>query len=89
MLDEHRHAALISRRRLELGLDRLHRQAWKSIELFIRAADVNVVAFARASHRMLQVFDVVGPRIPSWTDLLRYLPPFETHRIEAARMGQR
>jgi hypothetical protein len=31
---------LISRRRRELQLDRLHQQHWKSIDLFLRAADV-------------------------------------------------
>lgn len=40
VLDEHRHAALISRRRRELKLENLHAQHWKSIDLFLRAADV-------------------------------------------------
>jgi DNA helicase-2/ATP-dependent DNA helicase PcrA len=40
VLDEHRHTALISRRRKGLKLDKLHVQHWKSINLFLRAADV-------------------------------------------------
>ncbi|HJN13207.1 MAG TPA: UvrD-helicase domain-containing protein [Pirellulaceae bacterium] len=40
VLDEHRHAALISRRRRELKLDNMHAQHWKSIDRFLRAADV-------------------------------------------------
>ena len=40
VLDEHQHAALISRRRRELKLEHLHHQHWKSIDLFLRAADV-------------------------------------------------
>ena len=40
VLDEHRHSALVSRRRQELKLEKLHRQHWKSIELFLRSIDV-------------------------------------------------
>ena len=40
VLDEHQHSALVSRRRHELKLDKLHRQHWKSIELFLRSVDV-------------------------------------------------
>lgn len=40
VLDEHRHSALISRRRYELNLTVLHRQHWKSIDIFLRSADV-------------------------------------------------
>jgi len=40
VLDEHRHSALISRRRYELDLARLHQKVWKSIDIFLRAADV-------------------------------------------------
>lgn len=40
VLDEHRHSALVSRRRYELNLKVLHRQHWKSIELFLKAVDV-------------------------------------------------
>lgn len=40
VLDEHRHSALISRRRYELGLAKLHQKVWKSIDVFLRAADV-------------------------------------------------
>ena len=40
VLDEHRHSALISRWRYELDLAKLHQKVWKSIEIFLRAADV-------------------------------------------------
>ena len=40
VLDEHRHSALVSQRRYELNLAVLHRQHWRSIEIFLRAADV-------------------------------------------------
>ena len=40
VLDEHRHAALVSRRRRELKLDTLAHRHWESIDLFLRAADV-------------------------------------------------
>jgi len=40
VLDEHRHAALISRRRHEIGIDKLEHRHWKSIELFLKSADV-------------------------------------------------
>ncbi len=40
VLDEHRHSALISRRRYELDLAKLHQKVWKSIDIFLRAADV-------------------------------------------------
>lgn len=40
VLDEHRHSALISGRRFELNLNVLNRQHWRSIDIFLRAADV-------------------------------------------------
>ena len=40
VLDEHRHSALVSRLRRALKLDNLSHQHWKSIDLFLRAADV-------------------------------------------------
>lgn len=40
VLDEHRHAALVSRHRHELGLGNLQRQHWKSIDIFLRTVDV-------------------------------------------------
>ncbi len=40
VLDEHRHAAIVSRQRRELKLDTLEHKHWKSIDLFLRAADV-------------------------------------------------
>jgi len=40
VLDQHRHTALISRRRRELKLDSLHSKHWKSIDLFLSTADV-------------------------------------------------
>ncbi len=40
VLDEHRHAALVSRRRHELGLGALAHKHWESIDLFLRAVDV-------------------------------------------------
>ena len=39
VLDEHRHSALISRRRYDLDLASLHSRHWNSIEVFKRAAD--------------------------------------------------
>ncbi len=40
VLDEHRHSALVSRRRYDLDLAKLHSRHWSSIEVFLRAADV-------------------------------------------------
>ena len=40
VLDEHQHVALVSRRRHELRLELLDSKQWKSIEIFLRAADV-------------------------------------------------
>jgi DNA helicase-2/ATP-dependent DNA helicase PcrA len=39
VLDEHRHAALLSRHRIHLKLDTLHVRHWESIRLFQAAAD--------------------------------------------------
>jgi len=39
VLDEHRHSALVSRRRYELDLAKLHQRHWRSIEIFLRAVD--------------------------------------------------
>jgi DNA helicase-2/ATP-dependent DNA helicase PcrA len=40
VLDEHRHSALVSRRRYDLDLAKLHSRHWSSVEVFLRAADV-------------------------------------------------
>jgi len=40
VLDEHRHAAMVSRRWHELGLGALARKHWESVDLFLRAVDV-------------------------------------------------
>ena len=41
-----------------------------------------VAVFAKPTDRVLQVFDIVGPKIPPLPDILRHLPPMEADRIE-------
>ncbi len=40
VLDTHRHVALVSRQRYELGLNVIHQRHWESIQRFLNAADL-------------------------------------------------